>query len=134
VARAPLGQDERPSGRGAINLVAGVHQPSGTRATQSSDLPPEGSSEPAPPPSSVETAAVVADEKRPKRTPEEFDAQMATLDAQMAAAGVDMSQSRRRNGAAVRGLTEREQALRTEPKPIVVSPYLAQQIKRRSGQ
>jgi hypothetical protein len=118
VAGAPPGQDERPSGRGAINLVAGVHRPSGRRATQSSDLSSKGSSEPAPPSSSVEPSAVVADKKRPKRTPEELTAEMATLDAQMAAAGVDMSRSRRRNGAAVKGLTEQEQASWTEPKPI----------------
>jgi hypothetical protein len=98
--------------------VTGVTRPSDRRDTQSSDLSPEGSSEPAPPSSSVKTAAVVADKKRPKRTPEELTAEMATLDAQMAAAGVDMSRSRRRNGAAVKGLTEQEQASWTEPKPI----------------
>ena len=109
-----------------------MHQPSGTRATQSSDLPSEGSSEPAPPSSSFENDAVVADEKRPKRTPEELAAEMTALDAQMAAAGIDMSQSRRRNGAAVKGLTEREQASGAERKPIgPVTPQLAQSIESR---
>jgi hypothetical protein len=131
VAGAPPGQDGRPSGRGAINLVAGVHQPSGRRATQSSDLSSEGSSEPAPPSSSFENDAVVADEKRPKRTPEELAAKMVALYTQMAAAGVDMSHSRRRNGAAVKGLTEREQASGAELKPLAVSPQLAQSIDRK---